>query len=296
MKINPNFVIERSSSNKLFLSNRKNCKGYYINLNQMDEKQLTTEKIDSLISIGFYEEEKYKKPHFINNLISFKKGINEKVLLRINILLMILGTIITLITIYWAWPVLNSMSTVTIEKVEFLKAILIFMAGLIIIHEMFHVISARMQLIEVYSIWFKLKYYFIPIFYVKIVPTGNDIKRANIAFAGNVADLLLIVTYSCALMITEQPYWSVVLIFQIVMSIFNYNILFPTDFYLGLFSGIGKATFRVKAIKFTKEWISRKVKIEGKQNVFQLIYGLAFYSMLLTFLCSMIWNMSYWIR
>lgn len=295
MKLNPNFIIERSSNNELFLSNRKNCKGYYVNLAQIDEKKLITEKFESLISIGLYDEETYKKPHFINKLIFFKKEISEILLLRLNIFLMVVGTILTLFTINQAWPILSSMATVTIGRMDFLKAIAIFLIGIIIIHEMFHIISARIQKIEVYSIWFKLKYYFIPIFYVKIVPTGNGIKRANIAFAGNIADLLLIVIYSLALMLTEEPYWSVVLIFQIVMSICNYNILFPTDFYLGLFSSIGKAAFRVNAIQFTKEWLQRKAKVEGKQNVWQLLYGLSFYTMLLMFLFSMIWNISYWI-
>ena len=280
----------------MFLSNRKSCKGYYVNMDQIDEEKLVTERFETLMPIGFYEEETYKNPHFINKVISFKRGLDERFLFKLNIALMIIGAFITLLILYQAWPIVSSMEKITIERIDFLKGIFIFLIGIIFIHEMFHVISARMQKIEVYSIWFKLKYYFIPIFYVKIVPTGNDLKRANVAFAGNVADLLLIIAYSVALMLTEEPYWCVVLIFQLVMSLFNYNILFPTDFYLGLFSGIGKATFRVNAISFTKQWLQRKSNVLGKQNIWQLIYGLSFYAMLLMFLFSMIRNVSYWIR
>ncbi|MGE7917631.1 hypothetical protein ACQKM9_01630 [Viridibacillus sp. NPDC093762] len=295
MKMNPNFIIERCEKNKVFLSNRKSCKGYYIHLNNERVENLTEYRIESLIPIGFYDEDSYKKPHLINKFISFQRPMEEKKLFSISIWIMIVGIIGAIISVWYAWPVMKDMSNLRMVRSEFLQSIAIFLIGIIVIHEMFHVISARLQQIEVFSIWFKLKFYFIPIFYVKIIPTGNDLKRANIAFAGNIADVLLIMLYSGVVILTEDPMWSIVLSFQLIMSVFNYNILFPTDFYIGLFSFIKKPNFRVESVNFTKQFFRKPTTIKEKGHLLQLIYGILFYGMLTLFIFVTGWNIMSWI-
>lgn len=295
MKVNPNFIIESCEDNKIFLSNRKSCKGYYIYLNEEQIACLTEQRIESLTTIGFYDEAIYKRPHLINKLISFRYPIKEQILLSITLWLMALGLIGTIISIWCAWPIIREMSALRIDKQTFIKATMIFIIGIILIHEMFHVISARLQNIEVFSISFKLKYYFIPICYVKIIPTGNDIKRANIAFAGNIADFFLIILYISIFITTKNPMWLVVLSLQSTMSLLNYNIFFPTDFYIGLFSILKKPNFRVQSVKFTKLVLTKKAKLKRKEHLIQLIYGISFYGILVFFIVMSALNVMLWI-
>lgn len=290
MKINPNFIIEPCEENKVFLSNRKLCKGYYIHLNEEQITDLTKQRIEQLTSIGFYDEVVYKRPHLINKLISFRRPIGEKILLFITLWMIAIGLIGTIFSIWYAWPIMKELSQLKIDKALFIQAIIIFLIGIILIHEMFHVVSARLLNIEVFSISFKLKYYFIPIFYVKIIPTGNDLKRANIAFAGNVADFFLIILYSSIVLITENPMWLVVFSLQFTMSLLNYNIFFPTDFYIGLFSMFKKPNFRVQSIKLTKQILTRQAALKRKEHLIQLLYGISFYGILALFIVMSAWN------
>jgi len=298
LKINPNFSIESCEANKIFLSDREACKGYYIHLNNNTVESLTENRIESLAALGLYDNEAiYKKPHFINRIIKFSNPISEKTLFTISILLMLFGILGATLSIWNSWPMMeiNGIANFNVDGFVFIKSMLIFLMGIISVHEMAHVLSARLQNIEVFTISFKLKYYFIPIFYVKIVPTGNNLKRANIAFAGNVADSFLIIIYSSMFIVTGDLIWSIVLTLQIIMGVFNYNILFPTDFYIGFFSLIKKPDFRVQSINFTNHFFTRRSAFHKKIHLYYLIYGILFYGMFILFLVTTGLNITYWI-
>ncbi|WP_100332279.1 zinc metalloprotease [Bacillus xiapuensis] len=293
MKKNPNFSIEFLNENKYFLFDRKNCKGYYLTYKGDIEATLKKEKIEELNKIGFYDDTELKEEHWVNKIFITNSNISPKFIL-INQLIFFLGLLPIAITLLiQSFDGIGYLDFELLNFKEYGIAMLVFLGGILFIHEMLHVVISRMQGIEIFSIAFKLKYYFIPIFYVKIVPTGNDLKRANVAFAGNIADLILIILYSSLALIFQQPEFIICLNLQLIMSIFNYNIFFPTDFYLGIFSLIGKSNFRTEAINYTKQFIFSKKKqsiLKGYRDIIKLAYGLAFYVIVLFMFVIMVLN------
>ena len=125
------------------------------------------------------------------------------------------------------------------------------------------------------------------------MPTGKDRVRANIALAGNVADLLLLLIYYCICLMSKNIYFYYILFFQFGLAFWNYNILLPTDFHLFLISYFKKRNFRSKALNYTKNFFFHpsleKFTNVTKTNIIYLLYGIATAFFLIYIYCSIFW-------
>lgn len=179
-----------------------------------------------------------------------------------------------------------------------LLGILIFLFGVICVHEMSHIIIARIQNIYVKKVGFKLKYYIFPIFYVKIFPTLDNHKKANVAFAGLVADMFLLLVYEIIYHITGLQMIRFALGLQFIMSIYNYNLLLPTDFTNAVAQFFKVGNFRKQAFDYTKSLLTfnKNIKISKKKRLFYISYSLLFILLLGYFSLNILSQIFYIIR
>lgn len=274
-----------------FISDRSNCKGYYLKklkkINELNSNDIAALKkigylIDNDATISSIQSTGLVK--IINS--ASVPNINEKFLRNI------------LYTLFVVMLLFNVMlfRNLNIFQVEFLETevtvkvyiygFTVFMFGVIFIHELAHIIVSRIQEVEIFKLGFKLKYYIFPMIYVKILPTGNNTKRANIAFAGNVADQLLTFFYILLIIYLAKDtlLYNVIkfaLIMQIFMTIANYNLLMPTDFTNFILSTFKNENFRERALKYCKSLIIRKGQNKeyfatSKEKFFAVAYVLIF--------------------
>ncbi|MGU7946665.1 hypothetical protein ACS60E_03140 [Streptococcus suis] len=281
-----NFEIEVTGTNSLFFIDRENGRGYYVENISLHKLSLLEERevyIEKLVEIGYYQKNdaffsKVSKNRWQNSLFP-ELRINETKLFVLLIALYFLLLSITFF-LFINFPLLTDLKY-SPKLMDYIITLVIFYSGIYLIHEYFHVIIAKIQGIEIRKIGFKIKYFLFPIAYVQFMPTSRDRARANIAFAGNVADLFLLITYYLIYLHTNFVQLYFVLFFQLVMTFWNYNIFLPTDFLLFILSYFKKPSFRVKALKFTKKYVLGLItmsytKIDRKEIMF-LIYGICNY-------------------
>jgi hypothetical protein len=298
LNINENFIVEELSKGIFFLSNKETGTGYYVH-SQRDicSKDILTNTPEILYKINYIIDKQTSplKEKKINRLIQFKNPFNEKKLLIILLALffIFLGSLTLMFvkgSIYGKMVQFSTGKTII--------AFSIFLLGVIFVHELLHILISRMQNIGIFKYGIKLRYYFIPILYVRILPTGNNLKRANIAFAGNIADLLLLNIYASLYLCTGLDLFLQIFYIQMIMLLFNYNLFLPTDFYIFLFSLMNKSDFRTRAIKFThysfrisKKIDSKTLQQTKKTKFFYLLYGITFNIMILLFFGAFLFNM-----
>lgn len=286
MRKNSNFEIEENGTNSLFFIDRENGRGYYVNnlnlfkLSLLEQNDVYLEK---LIEIGYYQNnnvflKKVSKNRWQNSLFP-ELRINESKLFIVLIILYF-TLLSTTLFLFINFPLVTDLKY-NANLLDYIIVLAIFYAGVYLIHEYFHVIISKIQGIEIRKIGFKIKYYMFPIAYVQFMPTSRDRARANIAFAGNVADLFLLVTYYLIYLHTNYIYFYFVLFFQLVMTFWNYNLFLPTDFLIFILSYFKIPSFRVKSLKMTKKYLFNLLtmnyrKINRKEIVF-LVYGICNY-------------------
>ena len=281
MLINPNFKIEDLGENQLFFINKNKGTGYYVdNINLSRLRTLEEQGIflQPLKEIGYYIEENMNvsiaKLSWTNGLYPNCNLSSNTVFYLLISMFMIFFSVLAIAVIKFPLPDINNLK---IEGIGYIYILVLFYTGIYLIHENFHIIVAKLQGIEVKKIGFKFKYYIFPIAFVKILPTGKDRVRSNIALAGNVADLLLLIIYYFICLISKNVYFYYVLFFQFGLAFWNYNILLPTDFHLFLISYFKKRNFRSKALNYTKDFFFHpsfeKLTKITKTNVIYLLYG-----------------------
>ena len=286
MKINENFVVETMGDNRYFFSNRENGKGYYITGRlELDEALLLEKQPPSLIQIGYLvpSDHEVRKRNRVNEILNFKNETNAGKLLG----WMIVGIILSFYSMISLIISHKEIFSVRLDTMSGIQGAVLFFLGILLVHEVFHIIAARMQRIEVVKVGFRMKYYFFPIVYVRILATGNNLKRANVALAGNLADALLANLYMLLFLSFQEPVYAIAFSLQLTMLFFNYNLLLPTDFTIFLLSLIRKPDFRANAIAYTK--FKLKVSKSIKESLLKagvstkfayLAYGLVFYGFL----------------
>lgn len=292
MKINENFVVEMMGDNRYFFSNRENGKGYYITGRlELDEALLLKKQPPSLVKIGYLvpADHEVRKRNRINDILDFKQETSAGKLLG----WMIVGIILSFFSIIFLSLNHKEIFAIGLNTTAGLYGAILFFVGILFVHEVFHIIAARMQRIEVVKVGFRLKYYFFPIAYVRILATGNNLKRANVALAGNLADVLLANLYMLLFLNAQEPVYAIAFSLQLTMLFFNYNLLLPTDFTIFLLSLIKKPDFRADAIAYTKFKlkVSKTIKASlpkaGRGARFAyLAYGLVFYGFLATLMTT----------
>lgn len=297
MHINENFIVEQLSDKKFFLSNKENGTGYYVVSKRDIRSTEILENTPEVLHKINYITDQLPLPveeKWINRFIKFANPYNERSLLT-TLLLTFFVSIALLV--YMTIQGDFFQKTVAFSPGKTVLAVGVFLLGVTFIHEVLHIIVARMQDIYIFKYGMKFKYYFIPILYVRILPTGNNIKRSNVAFAGNVADLFLLIIYITLFYLTGNDLFIQVFYFQMIMLFFNYNPLFPTDFYIFLFSLLRKSDFRYRSILYTKYTFKISKKIDAKTlskdtrtKAFYLLYGLAFCLMIAMFFATFAFN------
>lgn len=286
MKKNLNFEIEISGTNSLFFVDRENGKGYYVENLNLQKLSLLEENdvyLEKLIMIGYYINDNtiskaISKNRWQNSLFPELK-VNE-VRLFIYLIVSYIVLLSTILFLFIKFPLVNNLAF-TATVMDYIIVLILFYSGVYLVHEYFHVIIAKIQGIEIRKIGFKVKYYIFPIAYVQFMPTSKDKVRANIAFAGNVADLILLLIYYLIYLTTHSIHFYYVLFFQILMTFWNYNPFLPTDFLIFILSYCKIPSFRVKALKLTKNYIvsllSMKFKRINLKDSFYLGYGICNY-------------------
>ena len=297
MLINPNFKIEDLGENQLFFINKNKGTGYYVdNINLSKLRKLEEQGIflQPLRNIDYYLEENMDVPiaklSWVNNIYpNFNLSSNTVFSLLISMFLIFLSVLVMTV-IKFPLPEIKNLKE---EGIGYIYIIAMFYTGVYLIHENFHIIADKLLGIEIKKIGFKFKYYVFPIAFVKIMPTGKDRVRANIALAGNVADLLLLLIYYCICLMSKNIYFYYILFFQFGLAFWNYNILLPTDFHLFLISYFKKRNFRSKALNYTKNFFFHpsleKFTNVTKTNIIYLLYGIATTFFLIYIYCSIFW-------
>ncbi|MEJ8303503.1 site-2 protease family protein [Saccharibacillus sacchari] len=302
MKINENFVVETMGDNRYFFSNRENGKGYYITGRlELDEAMLLKKQPPSLVKIGYLvpADHQVRDRNRINDILNFKQETNAGKLLG----WMVAGIILSFFSIIFLSLNHKEIFATELNTMSGIQGAILFFIGILFVHEVFHIIAARMQQIEVIKVGFRLKYYFFPIAYVRILATGHNLKRANVALAGNLADVLLANAYMLLFLNFQEPIYAIAFSLQLTMLFFNYNLLLPTDFTIFLLSLIKKPDFRANAIAYTK--FKLKVSKKIKESLLQagrgvrfayLAYGLVFYGFLATLMVTFAINIYHILR
>lgn len=297
MKINENFVVETMGDNRYFFSNRENGKGYYITGRlELDEAALLQKMPPSLVKIGYLvpTDHEVRKRNVVNDILNFKQETHAGKLLG----WMIFGILLSFFSMITLAFDHKEIFAIELNTVSGIQGAILFFVGILFVHEVFHIIAARMQQIEVVKVGFRLKYYFFPIAYVRILATGNNLKRANVALAGNLADVLLANIYLLLFLNFQEPIYAIAFSLQLTMLFFNYNLLLPTDFTIFLLSLIRRPDFRANAIAYTKfklrvgKTVKESLLTAGRGVQFAyLAYGLVFYGFLATLMVTFAINM-----
>lgn len=222
---------------------------------------------------------------------SSKKMIN---ILLITYTIFVLSNMMILLSgtynlIPWNYNFFNSFTSIQV-----IMGILLFVAGLLIVHEGSHILISIVQGIPVSKLGFKIKYGFVPMVYVRLFPTSYRNKQLNIAFAGLVADQILIFLYLVTFKLTNSNFFQISIILQLVLTVFNYNLLFPSDFTQMILSKINYLSFRREAFLYTFSLLKMKLSfIPSKINFIKIVYVTLFYIFLIVMIINLI-NIIFW--
>lgn len=244
------------TGNLVFIVDRRTGRGFHV------KRNLTSQEKEELFS-SLENEEVNKKPlseSWINRIFNFNREVSS-----VGISKVLLTTYVSLLACIGFLAFLNN-SIFRTTQVSYTKEGLtqlligfgVFIIGVIFIHELSHILVARLQGIYVKKVGFRIRYFIFPIFYVRIFPTSNRQKKINIAFVGLVSDLLLLVIYSSSYLIFNSAVLKIALTYQTIMALYNYNVLLPTDFANTLFQFFNIGNFRVEAFEYSKHLFSRK--------------------------------------
>ncbi|WP_330994580.1 hypothetical protein [Staphylococcus pseudintermedius] len=163
------------------------------------------------------------------------------------------------------------------EQSDFVKGVIIFCVAILLIHEMSHAFVARISNIEVVKIGFRLKYYIFPILFVRVRPTSFKQKKINIAFVGLVSDLFLLNSYIILSYLFPYPYIYILVTLQFILTLYNYNILFPTDFTQSIFTYFDISEFRKNSSAYLKSVLKRENTFKfDKISIIYLAYSCGF--------------------
>ncbi|MER2029613.1 MAG: hypothetical protein ABS903_10635 [Solibacillus sp.] len=279
-----------SDGNLSYIVDIQTSKGYRVNnVNNSNFKVIEQEIFDYITNERIKNTKTLNRTaDVINKIINFKKELSvEKVKIFLLSLYFLLIPINVWLFIHYS--IFNNVffinSDVLLNTNAFVKGILMFVVGIIFIHEGSHILIARMFNIRIEKIGFKFKYYAMPIFFVRVYPTSYTKKKMNIAFVGLVADLLLLMTYLSLYVTFESPTLLIALNFQLLLAIFNYNIFLPTDFTQSVLNYFGKSNLRNEILSYVKEAFKGNIKVVLKELG---IIKLGFY-FVYTLLFSLVW-------
>ena len=279
---NDDFIFEYNSSGNLqYIIDQKAIVGYVV------KEAPTKEEVQKIItSISMNRKSVTKIPKWLNKLNDTLLGdLSSKKTSKLLMLIYFVFFSINIINYFNFRNYLKFQMTLDFfskfNSNQVLIGIILFFVGLIFLHEGFHIFISLLQGVKVSKLGFKLKYGFIPMLYVRIFPTSYNKKKMNIAFAGLVADQFLLLLFSVFFWVTKSEVFYVALILQITLSVFNYNILFPSDFMQSILSRIDYLEFRNDSFKYLGN-ILKGSKVDFKfVNILKLIYSVSFFIMLL---------------
>jgi hypothetical protein len=266
----------------VFIVDKKTAKGFHVrnSIGDVNIEEIISKKINN------NSDDKDISCSCINRITAFRKIANttqvSKLLLALYCTFFLL---LALMIIFGKFSLsIHSISNVSeFDIVNSLKGLFLFVIGVFFIHEFSHVLVARSQDIFIKKIGFRLRYLVFPIFFVRVFPTSNREKKMNIAFVGLVSDLFLLLFYNISFLITNQSIFQYALSFQLLMTLFNYNILLPTDFTNSVLLYFNFGNFRNEAFEYSKSFLKRNQTIyKQASKVRRFIYIL--YTVLFTVL------------
>ncbi|MDQ6112992.1 hypothetical protein [Enterococcus gallinarum] len=265
--------------NLIFVVDKKTGRGFRL------KQTLPLSEVDSLMENIGEQSQHNLSESMINKFFSFKNEISPVLLSRILIILYgsFLGCLV--FSSIFMGPIFTKTIIIYTKEglIHSFIGLVIFVIGVLFIHEFSHIIAARWQGIYVKKVGFRIRYFIFPVFFVRIFPTSNRQKKMNIAFVGLAADLFLLNIYNTAFLISNMTSFRMALTYQLVMTIYNYNILLPTDFSNSLLQFINRGNFRSEAFEYSK-WLIRKESsadnfyqsIGRKKKILYLTYTLLF--------------------
>ena len=175
------------------------------------------------------------------------------------------------------------------SSLQVVVGICIFITGLIVIHEGGHILVSILQGIPVSKLGFRMKYGIVPMVYVRLYPTMYRNKQINIAFAGLVADQILFFAYLLGWDLSHLKSFQVSLLLQVVLTIFNYNLLFPSDLTQMLLSKLDYLDFRKDSFIYLQDIIKNRESIILKKiNILKIVYALLFYVLIILMVVNIV--------
>ncbi|NWK83664.1 hypothetical protein HYE69_02450 [Staphylococcus sp. GSSP0090] len=271
-----------NSNNLIYIADFVTGKGYKVK-NEVKKNSDTELELEK--HIKKIRGDKRRQNNFfgilVNKLLNFKKSLDDMKLFKCLGWLYILLLIVLIYQFTSNNYILNSLLSIqnNYSSWEFILGIFLFFIGVICIHEFSHILIARMSNILVLKLGAKFKYYIFPIIYVKAMPTSFRMKKVNIAFAGLIADLLIINIYIFLYLTLENYFFLIALKFHFLLFIFNYNILLPTDFTQAFLNLIHKEKFRDTAFKNFKTLVlnsNSDINVNKTQKYIYVLYSLLF--------------------
>lgn len=283
------FIFEYDSSGNLrYIVDEKTIVGYIVKESPSEEE---VQKI--IASISRNRRSITKIPKWITKINNILLGnLSSKITFRLLLLLYLIFFLINLINYSIHGDNINFQINFDffskLNSSQVLLGIILFFCGLIFFHEGFHILISLVQGVKVSRIGFKLKYGFVPMLYVRVFPTSYNLKKMNIAIAGLVADQFLLFLFSTLFLILNSEIIYIAMLLQVTLSIFNYNILFPSDFTQAVLSKINYLDFRKDSFLYLRGLLKGS-NIDFKPiNILKIVYSILFFVMILVLFLNML--------